>query len=355
MTSFAPSFTSYLVLRATLVATLLTITASAQDLSRIPPAEQAEATRQFAIYRQSTDQPAREKAVEALLKMSPPVMIALAPILERDWTTSLAVYRATLVRYSAQIAQKKKNDPATVKEVKALREKLAKMRATKPTKEQLAGEGEQALTRLRALHAIALPDLHALDPKLAPLGESVRALTRMRAVLMTKYARLQNMTAFSEEDVAKDEAATLSSASLNNPAAAKTLSANDVMLAKKLVPPEEAECVRLLNEYRMLVGLSPCLIDPKLHIAGRDHSKDMATMNFFAHESPVKGKASPSDRAKLAGTTANAENIAMGMEAPSEANHGWFLSPGHHVNMFLDHRRVGIGKHERHWTELFGG
>jgi uncharacterized protein YkwD len=105
----------------------------------------------------------------------------------------------------------------------------------------------------------------------------------------------------------------------------------------------------------MLLGLAPVLIDPKLHLAARDHSKDMAEKKFFAHDSPVSGKKSPWDRAKRAGTSANAENIFMGNSSPEAANRSWFLSPGHHVNMFGNSRRGGMGRHEGYWTQMFGG
>ena len=135
----------------------------------------------------------------------------------------------------------------------------------------------------------------------------------------------------------------------------KTLAANAEFAAKNAVPADEAAGILDLNEMRMLCGLDPVLIDPKLHNAARDHSKDMATKNFFAHESPVPGKKSPWDRAKLAGTTASAENIFAGDQSPKGANGGWFHSPGHHVNMFGNHRRGGMGRYEGHWTQMFGG
>ena len=91
----------------------------------------------------------------------------------------------------------------------------------------------------------------------------------------------------------------------------------------------------------------------------------MAEKNFFAHESPVPGKAKPWDRVAAAGTTASAENIAAGttasaeniaagQESPEKANESWFLSPGHHKNLFGGHKRIGLGLHQKHWTQLFG-
>lgn len=107
---------------------------------------------------------------------------------------------------------------------------------------------------------------------------------------------------------------------------------------------------------RLLVGLPALRLDPKLCDAARGHSQDMKEHNFFAHTSPLPGKTNPSDRAAQAGTTGGGENIFMGSADPRGANRGWFFSPGHHKNMFNPgYRRVGLGRHDRHWTQMFGG
>jgi uncharacterized protein YkwD len=106
----------------------------------------------------------------------------------------------------------------------------------------------------------------------------------------------------------------------------------------------------------LYVGLGALELDPQLCEAARDHSKDMAEQNFFAHESPVPGKKTPWDRAAKAGTTASGENIFAGSVDAHAANLGWFYSPGHHKNMFSPgQRRIGLGRHGSHWTQMFGG
>jgi uncharacterized protein YkwD len=81
----------------------------------------------------------------------------------------------------------------------------------------------------------------------------------------------------------------------------------------------------------------------------------MEKMGFFSHESPVAGKKTPWDRAKLFNTSASGENIAAGVIEGAAANRMWWHSPGHHKNMLGDHKRVGVGRSGRLWTELFGG
>jgi uncharacterized protein YkwD len=284
------------------------------------------------------------------------VMQALVPVVERDWQLALTNYRNVFGRQAFEVGRKRGLEPAFVKEVAQQRAILAKLRAAGDalTKESLHSDGEPALKRLRELFKITREDLVAALPALGPARDAVCALTRIRGKLKKKIM-LRDDRDFTESDIDREEASAISRAFRTDQQVQRVLDANAELAAKKTVPADEAEGVRDLNEMRMLLGLTPVLIDPKLHDAARGHSKDMATLKFFAHESPVPGKKTPSDRAKAAGTSAGAENIYMGSESPQAANQGWFFSPGHHVNMFGRHRRVGQGRHQSHWTQLFGG
>ena len=118
--------------------------------------------------------------------------------------------------------------------------------------------------------------------------------------------------------------------------------------------PEEAAGIYKLNLLRIRAGIGAIRVDLKLCTAGRGHSQDMVEHGFFAHTSPVPGKSSPSDRANLAGTSGGAENIASGQETGHAAIQAWWYSPGHHLNMMAPHGRTGIGRHQNHWTQMFG-
>jgi uncharacterized protein YkwD len=118
--------------------------------------------------------------------------------------------------------------------------------------------------------------------------------------------------------------------------------------------PEEAAGIYKLNLLRIRCGIGAIRVDLKLCTAGRGHSTDMVEHSFFAHTSPVPGKSSPSDRANLAGTSGGAENIAAGQETGYGAIQAWWYSPGHHLNMMAPHGRTGIGRHQNHWTQMFG-
>ena len=137
-----------------------------------------------------------------------------------------------------------------------------------------------------------------------------------------------------------------------NAGARGLLEANAAMAVQ--LAPEEAEGIADLNRIRLLLGLPAVAIDLKLCQAARGHSQDMHERKFFSHDSPVPGKATPSQRAKLAGTSGSAENIAAGTATGLGANKMWFHSPGHFKNMLGNHRRVGLGHHNKKWTQMFG-
>ncbi len=138
-----------------------------------------------------------------------------------------------------------------------------------------------------------------------------------------------------------------------DPNSRAVLAANEKLATK--LDPEESRCILACNQTRLLLGLNVCEIDPKLCAAAKDHSHDMETLKFFAHESPVAGKTTPWDRAKRMNTTASAENIFVGITSGKVANEGWFHSPGHHKNMLGDHKRIGVGQSGTYFTEMFGG
>ncbi|MEM9021934.1 MAG: CAP domain-containing protein [Planctomycetota bacterium] len=118
---------------------------------------------------------------------------------------------------------------------------------------------------------------------------------------------------------------------------------------------DEALGIDLCNRRRLVLGLNPLAVDMKLVECSRDHSNDMKTLGFFAHNSPVEGKTTPWDRARNFSTTASGENIAAGYGSGVAATMGWWYSPGHLKNMMgRGHNRVGLGQEDRHYTQMFG-
>jgi len=119
--------------------------------------------------------------------------------------------------------------------------------------------------------------------------------------------------------------------------------------------PEELLGIHALGRRRLLLGLPVQRVDMKLVEACRNHSRDMVEQGFFAHESPVPGRTTPWDRAAEVGTSASAENIAMGSGSGPATIMQWWYSPGHHRNLLGGGSRTGLGRSAQHWTQLFGG
>ena len=132
----------------------------------------------------------------------------------------------------------------------------------------------------------------------------------------------------------------------------KTLERNHALAAA--VGPEEYAGVLMHNRLRIRSGLNALRLDVKLCSAARDHSKDMVEHRFFSHTSPLPGKRTVGDRARLAGTSGGGENIAAGQQNSRGALRAWWYSPGHHKNLMGSYGRVGLGKHGSHWTQMFG-
>lgn len=113
-----------------------------------------------------------------------------------------------------------------------------------------------------------------------------------------------------------------------------------------------------LNEQRAVIGLHPLLLEERLSAAAGDHSSDMKTLGFFAHTSPVNGKKSPADRARIAKFAGRwtGENIFMGSASPTAAYNAWFGSDGHRFVMFTrgGSNVVGVGVVGGHWTMMNG-
>ncbi len=124
--------------------------------------------------------------------------------------------------------------------------------------------------------------------------------------------------------------------------------------ARRHLSHEEFAGLLYLNVMRAILDLNVMRIDGKLCLAARDHSKDMVEKKFFSHSSPVAGKASPWDRARRAGTSANGECIAAGTSHGAGAIRMWFFSPGHHVIILGGSGRVGLGGAGAAWTLMTG-
>ena len=126
------------------------------------------------------------------------------------------------------------------------------------------------------------------------------------------------------------------------------------------VPPAdlgaEGQVLALVNQERAAAGCAPLAADPALAAVARAHSADMRDQDYFDHTN-LAG-ASPFERARQAGLSARAENIAQGQRDAAAVMDAWMDSSGHRANILdCDLQRLGVGMAEGPggpwWTQLF--
>lgn len=122
----------------------------------------------------------------------------------------------------------------------------------------------------------------------------------------------------------------------------------------------ETQVVDIVNVERAKAGCGALTADAALTTAARGHSTDMATRNYFSHD--TLGGGSFADRISKAGykwSTAG-ENIAMGQPTAASVMSAWMNSAGHKANILnCSFKNIGVGlayssKKAPYWTQDFG-
>ncbi len=379
---------------AALAGCLLPIAVAAAAEPRKPALsveQRKELTGLITEFRQVRREP--EKRLEVIERMAALGPIGLANLLEvinLELGKQLSDYRQAFSKAAAGVIAGRTGN-ANLEEINRRRKEVLDLSPNEGlTKEQIVSVSDPALARLKELILITPQDVHAGQPQLATRREALQTLggqwERCTTLLLMKQEEEEERKPERQEKekadegsqpepatvkaaagddepmemkrpsfadyLAKDEELAVGLATPMDPQTRSVLAANAQLVGR--IDPEEARCVLDLNLTRNLLGLNALRIDLALTAAARDHSKDMETLDFFDHESPVPGKKTFSDRAERFRTEASGENIAMGTLDGAVANEMWWHSPGHHRNMLGDHQRVGLGKSGRHWTELFG-
>ena len=285
----------------------------------------------------------------------------LAVNVERDFSSKAPAY-LTKFEKSAKDALRAawKGQGDIEKEVQRLRATVLDVSHTADlTKERIVSKADPAMKRLEELLTTDPAKVQAFAADLKTQRQELvdmvdvwhKAADRVPEPLRKKLTPLPPSDVFENVLTGNEQLASLMATPMT-PADRSVLIGN-LTLAKSL-DPEEGKGVLILNMMRIRLGLRANAIDLKLCEAGRGHSSDMKERKFFDHASPVPGKATPWDRAKLAGSTADAENIFMGSPSGASAIEAWWHSPGHHKNMIADHHRTGLGRTDTHWTQMFG-
>jgi uncharacterized protein YkwD len=118
-------------------------------------------------------------------------------------------------------------------------------------------------------------------------------------------------------------------------------------------PADALALWRDVNAVRAAAGLAPLALEPQLCDVARAHARDMATRNYFDHESPEG--VGPFDRLARAGWHYGyaGENIALDADE-GRVESDLYASPGHRANMLGPHyRRVGIAAVRTPAGEIF--
>jgi len=331
-----------------------------QAADPLPTGRTAEARRLQTEFRQARSAAERRTAAAALLALGVEGGSRLHPLARDAFRERVPRYAERFQQAAARLLLERRGKQPPAAEIEGLRRTIRDT-AARPdlSAELITRHSDPALTRLEQLFVVAPAAVLAADAALAAeraellrLAEWAEAAGRLVAV--KDRPRLPSFPDRAEAAVqldASDDLAVLLALPLA-PADRQTLLAN-ATVARGL-DPEEARGMLRLNQIRILVGLPAQAIDPALVAACRTHSADMVRGGFFAHESPVSGRETPWKRAEAAGTSANAENIAAGMQSGVEAIDSWWHSPGHHRNLLGTQRRTGLGRSARHWTQLFG-
>ena len=347
ITRWISHFALFLVVAAPLAAQ------NAPDLS-LSKEKRIRASELLKEYKTLTDYGKRFDVLEQLFELDRSVAKTMWAMIEREWRKEWPIYQKTFSDQAKAVA-KIKDVPEKRKRIDELSATVCSLRdRANLTKEMIHAEGDPAIKELRELRGVTTEEVLKSSETLIAAHDRIFALAREYNACVEELLLTDDQPIDEKDVLIGFEANAATQALPADKDAMRVLELNEKLKDKVL--PEEAEGIRDLNALRMLIGMRPVMIDPKLCEAGRGHSQDMKEKGFFAHDSPVSGKETPWKRASLAGTSANAENIFMGSSSPIQANQAWWYSPGHHKNMLAPgHKRGGMGHFEAHWTQMFGG
>ena len=332
-----------------------------QELELVDPDKLSESQRQraSALFKQLQANPhdhaERTRIISKIANISRGSAKKMFEILDRQWKPLWTDYRR-LFTAAARKAAAARSSGTIRQEIQSLERQVRSLRELddRLTKNKIRQTGDPALDRLKQLKFLTLEEIFSVNPGLKKKRTGIVEFGKQRTLCIELLLLLEAEAApFGDKEIRTFEEDTAGNA-LGIPAEFLAILRHNTKM-RETIPAAEANAIRDMNRYRMLIGLAPCAIDPRLCKAARDHSRDMHERDFFSHTSPVPGKKSPWMRAKLEGTTAKSENIYSGRRDGKAANRSWWYSPGHHRNMLNPKNlRVGMGVHEKDWTQMFG-
>jgi uncharacterized protein YkwD len=352
-------------LAAALLIVLIASTAVAQRQKPLPQPkltseQRTKVSKLLAEYRAAGNNIEKKQGIcDKALEVGPAAAPLMLAAVDKDLQPKLKRYQSKFA-IQAAAAAKRKVGKVDLDEVARLRQSVLGLQKLGDafTHEVITQRADPAMAKLRAAFILdrkevleKSKDLPADRQKLEELGKLWdRCQVQMPA---TQPGEKEKSPPASFENSLEDEENLAASLAVPLDPRTRSVLAMNARLAEKL-DPEEARAILELNLTRNLLGLPALAIDLNLCAAARGHSADMERLHFFSHESPVEGKKTPADRARLFGTKADAENIFAGSTSGKSANESWFHSPGHHRNQMGNHVRVGVGRSDKYFTQMFG-
>jgi uncharacterized protein YkwD len=120
--------------------------------------------------------------------------------------------------------------------------------------------------------------------------------------------------------------------------------------------PNEVQTMKLINDYRVSVGLNALQQINYISVQSEQHDNYMITNNVVNHD----GFVDRSDNIiKTQGAKTVGENIAYNYNTPEAAVNAWLNSPGHKENIVGNYTHFGISIREnavtgkKYYTNIF--
>ncbi len=122
-------------------------------------------------------------------------------------------------------------------------------------------------------------------------------------------------------------------------ASADTATPTEVLVANYTYNDTEIETMRLINEYRVSIGLNALERVNHISFKCEEHNKYMIENNVVNHNDFV---ARSSNITSVLGAKKVGENVAYNYKTPEAALRAWLDSPGHKENIEGDYTHFGL-------------
>ena len=122
-------------------------------------------------------------------------------------------------------------------------------------------------------------------------------------------------------------------------ASSDTASPTETLVANYSYNDTEIETMRLINEYRVSVGLNALERINHISYKCEEHNKYMIANNVVDHNDFV---ARSSNMTSVLGAKKVGENVAYNYKTPEAALRAWLDSPGHKENIVGDYTHFGL-------------